>query len=303
MQSPVRVSDLSLYQRCPRLVYFDSMGALAPPAPNPAGILLRHLMLSIDTSLEGADISSSRDSPVDCRGSGGSGIPAGSGGPGSLEEIRAALSAALHRIASEIPLIYESIDSTAVSAAAAEIEAILPDIASMPFERLHPYEADLDLRSDRLGLSGRLDRLVRRQVSESAVCRAIPLSESMGRTATQLQSDSDSICPVPSIIRSGPPPEMGIWKRDRIQLAGYSILLEDRFSRPVRTCQVEFPRAGEVREVQIRSVDRARALRIRDRVRQIRRGVLPDRPKDAPCESCNVREICETRRSLASMLF
>jgi CRISPR-associated exonuclease Cas4 len=66
---------------------------------------------------------------------------------------------------------------------------------------------------------------------------------------------------------------------------------------------VEYPRAGEVREVEIRSYDRRRVLKIRDRVRLINGGKLPDRSQEAPCERCPVVDTCETRHTLASKFF
>jgi CRISPR-associated exonuclease Cas4 len=71
----------------------------------------------------------------------------------------------------------------------------------------------------------------------------------------------------------------------------------------VRQGLVEYARSGIVREVEIRSIDRARALRICYRVRQIRDGQLPDRPRDAPCDQCRMKERCETRATLASKFF
>ena len=81
------------------------------------------------------------------------------------------------------------------------------------------------------------------------------------------------------------------------------MLLEDELKRRVDLGIVEYPRAGEVREAEIRSSDRRRVLRIRDRVRLINGGKLPDRPRDAPCDRCPVLDSCETRHTLASKFF
>ena len=86
-------------------------------------------------------------------------------------------------------------------------------------------------------------------------------------------------------------------------LAGYALLLGEKNKTHINHGQVEYPALALVRSVQIRSVDRARVLRIRDRIRQIKEGRLPDRPEDAPCQACETREICETRHSLASRFF
>ncbi len=242
----VRISDLGLYLRCPRLVYFDALGRL-PWKASPRNHLLRELMLS------------------------------------SSEDVsREALASRLKSLKEELPLI-EEVDEDELECAALDLEERLAEISSyMESFRpaLQPSEVDLDLRSDRLGLSGRLDRLVQRDDG------------------------------IPSIIRSGSAPSDGIWKRDRLQLAGYALLLEAREAertgenvRRIGRGLVEYPLAGELREVSIRPIDRARMLRLRDRIRDIKDGRLPDRPKDAPCESCQLEEPCRARWSLASKFF
>jgi CRISPR-associated exonuclease Cas4 len=108
---------------------------------------------------------------------------------------------------------------------------------------------------------------------------------------------------VPSIIRTGKAPEQGVWKRDRIVLSGYALLLGEKEKRHIDIGMVEYARAGLVRRIEIHGVDRARVLRIRDRIRLIKEGRLPDRPESAPCQGCRASEICQTRHSLASKFF
>lgn len=244
MQDRVRISEIGLYLRCPRLVYFQSLGNLEHRPKNPQNLLLRHLMLSLD----GGDVNEAR------------------------------LADYLSRLEVELPLIYrDELDRGEISAAASHLKNLLPELAvsiSSMMEMLFPCDVDVELREDRLGLSGRLDRLVRR-------------GQEM----------------VPSLIRSGHPPETGVWKRDRLQLAGYALLVEEQFGCTVRQGQVEYPLAGDVRSALMRSVDRARVLRLRDRITHIKSGQLPDRPQDAPCQGCSVADRCLTRHSLASRFF
>ena len=49
MLTHVRISDIGLYLRCPRLVYFDALGSL-PRKARPVHLLLRELMLGISGS-------------------------------------------------------------------------------------------------------------------------------------------------------------------------------------------------------------------------------------------------------------
>ncbi len=238
MRPAVRISDIGLYLRCPRLVYFDSLGKL-PRISSAKQILMRNLVLSV---LQKDDLE------------------------GQLRE-------ALPRLEVELPLIYD-LEPVEIEAAleevAGEIESMARGLISQ-MEQLIPFEADVELYSEKLGLSGRLDRLA------------------PGNT--------------PSIIRTGRPPENGIWKRDRLMLAGYSLLLGEKGNTKVEWGQVEYPDLGIVRKAPIRSTDKARVLRLRDRIRLIKDGQLPDRPEGSPCQSCQAGEMCEMRHSLASKFF
>jgi CRISPR-associated exonuclease Cas4 len=238
MNTLVRISEIGLYLRCPRLVYFENLGKM-PKKIDARQILLRSLMLSF-----------SQKSDLE----------------GQLKEI-------LARLEDELPLVYE-IEPDEMGAACRELEGEIASIAqglAGHLDLLLPCQAEVDLFSDKLGLSGRLDRLA------------------PGST--------------PSLIRTGRAPQDGIWKRDRLMLAGYALLLGEKNKTHINQGLVEYPRHGMVRVAQIRSVDRARVLRIRDRIRQIKEGQLPDRPEDAPCQACWAVEICETRHSLASRFF
>ncbi|MBN1235233.1 MAG: Dna2/Cas4 domain-containing protein, partial [Methanotrichaceae archaeon] len=230
MPPSVRISEIGLYLRCPRLVYFENLGGM-PHKINARQILLRSLMLSF---CQKHDLE------------------------GHLKEI-------ISRLEEELPLIYE-IGPEEIRPACRELEGEIASIAqglAGHLDLLLPCEAEVDMHSHKLGLSGRLDRLA------------------PGGT--------------PSLIRTGRAPESGIWKKDRLMLAGYALLLGEKNKTHINQGLVEYPRQALVRAVQIHSVDRARVLRIRDRIRQIKEGRLPDQPEDAPCQACWAAEICETR--------
>lgn len=238
MPPNVRISEIGLYLRCPRLVYFESLGRL-PVEHDARRLLLRNIMLSI----------SSKD--------------------GLEEHLREIAS----RQADELPAIY-NVSAEDISSALQELVGEIGEMArnlAGCLNLLLPCEAEIDLHSEKLGLSGRLDRLA-----------------SGG---------------VPSIIRTGNAPTEGVWKSDRLILAGYSILLAEMKNQHIDRGLVEYPRQGLVRSVDIHSIDRARVLRIRDRIRIIKEGQLPDRPENTPCETCSAKEACQTRHSLASKFF
>ena len=245
MSLPVRISDIGLYLHCPRLVYFQNLGSLAAPE-DAARMLLRALMFSL---------SFPPSSEV------------------SVSDLQDLLEENLCRLEQELPLVYE-IDSSLVEYACRdlkpEIESISQGLA-VSLELLLPCEVEVDLYSEKLGLSGRLDRLAHGGI--------------------------------PSIIRTGKAPEAGVWKKDRIMLSGYALLLGEKEKRHVPFGLVEYSRQGLIRRVEIHGTDRARVLRIRDRIRLIKQGRLPDWPDDAPCKGCQAEEICRTRHSLASKFF
>ena len=241
MLTHVRISDIGLYLRCPRLVYFDALGSL-PRKARPVHLLLRELMLGIS-------------------------------GSDDLEE---ELETILSKQEQDLPLIYgDEIDPEELCMASQEVKAMIPRMVqglATVLDKILPSDLEVDLRSDRLGLSGRLDRLV---------------------------TDGH----VPSIIKTGFAPDDGVWKKDRLQLAGYAMLTEEQYGGRIEQGLVEYPRSGIIRTVQIHSVDRGRFLRIRNRVQQIKEGRLPERSEEARCIDCELKDKCETRMSLASKFF
>lgn len=235
----VRVSDIGLYLRCPRMVYFDSLGKLER-AEDPGRILLKNLMLSLSRQ----------------------------------DDLEGWMRMCLQKLEKELPLVYD-VDPAKLGVACRDLEASLPEIVAGitgNLDLLLPCDVEVDLRSERLMLAGRLDRLI-------------------------LPSH------LPSMIRTGSCPPDGVWKSDRLMLAGYCLLLKEQYGARIDRGLVEYPRSGKVREVQIRGIDRARTLRIRDRIMEIRDGRLPDRPEDASCHTCRLRELCEVKVTLASKFF
>ena len=229
----VRISDIGQFMRCPRLPYFKPE---EPRMYNPLHLLIRGLILGISGT--------------------------------QADE----LASGLERLSQEILIIYRGqVDSQKLSLAVREIEPMLPELSiyiSSSSDQLLPSDVEVDLSSDRLGLSGRLDRLVAGSI--------------------------------PSIIRMGIAPENGAWKTDRLKLAGYALLLEEMLDRRIEFGLAEYPMSGVIRKVPIHSIDRSRVLRARDSILKIMDGWLPDRPIQADCQRCPALERCQSRCSLMS---
>ncbi len=122
MPTQIRISDIGLYLRCPRLVYFDSMGKLQRKN-NARQLILKSLMLGI---VGGTDL-----------------------------EVE--LKESLARLEQELPMVYE-IEPEEIGQACRELEGRIPEISASLLPHLHllvPSVVEVDLRSEKMGLSGR----------------------------------------------------------------------------------------------------------------------------------------------------
>ena len=139
---------------------------------------------------------------------------------------------------------------------------------------MEPEEIEKKLYSDRLGLFGRVDKII--------------------------SNDENYI---PSIIKTGRCPDFGVWKEDRIQLAAYVMLLEEEAGKTINRGVVEYFRSGKPVLVEINRYDRRLVLDVRNKIKKIYRGNLPEREEKVFCEYCDYREECVVKRSLFSKFF
>lgn len=141
-------------------------------------------------------------------------------------------------------------------------------------ERSFGFERERTFISQRLGLVGSMDKLIRTEDEN-----------------------------IPGIIKTGRCPVYSVWKRDRMQLAAYAMLLEDAYETTVQRGFVEYIRAPEVRTSVIKRGDRALALQTAKRVKRVKDGLFPEKGENAPCEHCAFAAQCETKRTLLSRLL
>ena len=266
MADTVLVSDLITYLRCPRLVYFASLKNDREPVERDVDARYLAHLISKELALTYHRVAASARS----------------------EDVPEALRVELDRIVNELPIIYRAelagVDRSAIRDAAEGIDtdAIGLRIAEVMrktgrdelLARITPCAVEYAIYSDALGLAGSPDKLVR--VGDRVL---------------------------PYMIRTGEAPENGVWKPDRLQITAYAMLVEERFEQVVEYGFVEYARFFEMREVVIKSRDRRRVLELRNRVRMIKGGRMPDRAQDAPCELCAFEEDCVAKRSLASKFW
>ena len=144
----------------------------------------------------------------------------------------------------------------------------------LELQQMQGYDREHAMVSGKLQLSGSVDKLI--------------------TTENEL---------IPGMIKTGKSPDYGVWPNDRMQLAAYAMLIEETFETTVQRGFVEYIRAAKFRESPIRRKDRARALQTLKHVRRIKSGAYPDKSANAPCANCVFLDRCDTRKTLLSKLL
>jgi CRISPR-associated exonuclease Cas4 len=153
-------------------------------------------------------------------------------------------------------------------------EDLLPlwrELQKFPAEKRKAFRREYMVESEKLNLSGCVDKVI--------------------------LLDGELI---PSLIKTGPCPKIGVWKTDRIQLAGYAMLLEEDFSKEVSKGFVEYILVPELREVNITKWDRRVVLSL---IKKIERMEEFPRKGRTNCKECCFLEKCRPKRSLLSRIL
>ncbi|RSD33216.1 MAG: CRISPR-associated protein Cas4 [Methanohalophilus sp.] len=220
------VSEVVLYTKCPRKIYFASRNeTIADDIKKP---YIRHLLLK-ELALSCAEVARSK------------------------QEILPMLQTRVEEIVQEIITISD--------------EEMIELIAPLEIEPL--------MHSDKLKLSG----------APSAI-----------------------VCPdkqkMPMLIKTGNVPMQGVWKNDRIPLAAYSMLAEERYDQPVNSAVLFYASQGQARPVRIRPTERREVLNILKRIEKIKNGKMPQAKRGKLCGYCPYEQMCESQgNSLASKFF
>lgn len=251
----IRVSDITVYLKCPRMCYFVNKGHSLVNDITP-GYLERLILKEVALTYAPAF---------------------------NAEDTLSFLYRELDRISNEIRIIYRNelsgIDDETLANSVSDVRSLLGNICSnlSSNDGFYANEFTQDeplLCSEKFGLSGSPDRLIKIN------------GELM-----------------PSIIKTGNMPQNGVWHADRLQLTAYAVLVEEKYNSIVPSGFVEYARWGKVREVAIKRHERRKVLQIRDRIKKIQDGFMPEKPKDAPCGYCGFTELCDVKSTLASRFF
>jgi CRISPR-associated exonuclease Cas4 len=143
---------------------------------------------------------------------------------------------------------------------------------SKELESLTPVEWEVNLKSDRLGLSGVVDEIV----------------EERGRLSP--------------LIISLKAPEKGVWYADRIKLASLKIIGKD-LGFDFNGGFVYHCYDGELRHVEINRKDIYSTFRIVEKVRRLEKGFIPERVQGKYCRMCSFRDKCDAQPSTFAARF
>jgi len=267
----IKVSELTRYLRCPRLVYFaarypDQPGITAGKERaaiehllwKEVGFHLPQLLASLDVQEPGAEpeMASFLQTLADCL-------------DGVAWIYRAELQAVAPALLEEVK--HSFMEHLKETPWLTNLKAGGPVIE---LERAYSFNRERSLLSQRLGMVGSVDKLIRTEAEF-----------------------------IPGVIKTGRSPEYSIWKSDRLQLAAYAMLIEDEFETTVQRGFVEYVRTADIREAAIKKRDRALAFQVLGQVKKVHAGLFPEKGANPPCEGCAFIERCETRKTILSKLL
>ncbi|XGI84612.1 hypothetical protein ACEU6E_05025 [Halorutilales archaeon Cl-col2-1] len=107
----------------------------------------------------------------------------------------------------------------------------------------------------------------------------------------------------PSVIKTGTPPENGVWEPHRIEATAAARLVELEFGEDVETAYVEYPRRGVVRETRVSRRYERRLDSVLESLRKAVDGEIPSKtPNTTRCEPCDYSSNCSRKTSLLSRI-
>ncbi|MFZ2498856.1 Dna2/Cas4 domain-containing protein [Methanosarcina sp.] len=263
----INVSDLLLYIKCPRRVYFVSRGFELYPEINAARLermLMKELSLTYPETMKTCSL--------------------------NADNLSKELEVSLSQTCLDLPIMFpgelegvgREIFDEAEARARAKISEITANLLRAVeeygkepvLEALTPVKTEPFLSSEKLNLKGIPSKLVCFEGAQ-----------------------------VPSLLKPGNCPEQGVWASDRVHAAALVLLLEAEMGKEVPFAFVEYVSFGLLRKVIIRSSDRREVLQICRRVEKIKAGLMPEKKEEKLCKECSFSEKCTSEPSLMSKFF
>lgn len=128
-----------------------------------------------------------------------------------------------------------------------------------------------------------------------------PEADLAGAPAKVLKSDGKLL---PYLIRTGKPPQDGVWESDRTAAAGYLMILESGAGKRNVSDTAVVDYFGDMRQIRIYSSDRKKVFRAVRRIREIKKGKMPSEKNGRLCPKCIYKEKCGVKSgSLLSKLI
>jgi|TARA_Y100000310_G_scaffold153695_1_gene153118 CRISPR-associated protein Cas4 len=109
---------------------------------------------------------------------------------------------------------------------------------------------------------------------------------------------------VPFELKTGRTPDNGVWPSHRIQIAAYSLLLQERFNKPIKEGFVFYLDTKEKRHIAINPYMREEVKQIVDEIMQLLESKeLPDFcNNENKCRKCGLRKTCYNEEEVNNLL-
>lgn len=256
----VHVSSLSKYEFCPRTIYLEeALGIKPEETPEKTRGLIGHAIRK-ELSLRQAKLLGKVNEP---------------------KELKSLLLDELENILADAPYIYkEKLSGLDFNSYALELRPQIEKEVSLisrklaelvkevglrrALEKVTPYRVEYTIRSDKLNLSGRVDKIMREET-------LVPVEIKTG-------------------AHSG-----AVFQGDRLQVCGYVLLMEEEFGETIEYGFVEYVQSSDKKPVLATENLRRQTLAVRDEVQEILGGSVPEicpHGSGKKCETCGLKKEC-----------
>jgi len=261
------VSDIVLYLKCPRKVYYSKRAQKTKPIDTVS--FVEHLLLK-ELGLRYPQLLGYASSKADDK--------------------KDKIQSVFNEVCTELNIIYaselEGVSEETVSEAIEKVNVCLGDVALNVAELLEDA-SNISLAKALCGM----------EVQPVLYGSKMKVS---GMPAGIVELEGSK---VPVIVKTGKCPEYGVWADDRLHLTAFSMLVQEMHNQPVDDGIVIYSRSGCIRHVKIRANDRRQVLGVCSNIKKIKEGFLPERKEIPLCHDCEYLESCDVKSSLASKFF